>query len=417
MNKGALEPHSPRCRLCGSSLKHIFVDLGTAPLSNAFLSADQPDQEEPFYPLCVRICERCLLVQLPEFASPNRIFCDYAYFSSYSDTWLQHSSAFADMIVQRLHLDGQSQIVEIASNDGYLLQYFLAKGLPVLGIEPAANVAEVANNNGIPTLVEFFGRKTALELADKGQKADLLIGNNVLAHVPDLHDFITGMKILLKRSGLITMEFPHLMRLMAENQFDTIYHEHFSYFSFITAEMVFARHGLTLFDVEEIPTHGGSLRIYARHTEDASKPVTERIRNLRAKEQAAGFTRLDYYLSFKKRINDVKHELVDFLRMAKAEGKSIAGYGAPAKGNTLLNYCGIRSDIVGYTVDRSHYKQGKFLPGSRIPIYPPQKILETKPDYLLILPWNLKEEIMMQMAQIRDWGGQFVLPIPEVRVL
>jgi SAM-dependent methyltransferase len=356
------------------------------------------------------------LVQLDEYVSPEEIFSEYAYFSSYADTWLQHVQAYTDMIVERLKLDEQSHVVELASNDGYLLQYFVQKGIPVLGIEPAANVAEVAIKKGIPTLVKFFGEELARELSTTGMQADLLIGNNVLAQVPDLNSFVGGMKILLKPQGVITMEFPHLMQLMEGNQFDTIYHEHFSYFSFIAVEKVFAAHGLTLFDVEELPTHGGSLRIYARHTEDIAKPIGQRVTELRAREEAAGFTRMETYALFAEQVKDTKRRLLDFLIGAKWEGKSIAGYGAPGKGNTLLNYCGIRTDFLDYTVDRNPYKQGKLLPGTHIPIFHPDKIKETKPDYVLILPWNFKDEIMEQVGYIRDWGGQFVVPIPEVKV-
>jgi SAM-dependent methyltransferase len=371
---------------------------------------------EPFYPLRVYICTSCLLVQAEEFEGPESIFTNYAYFASYSDTWLKHARAYAEMAVRRFGLDQQSLVLEIASNDGYLLQYFIANGIPVLGVEPAANVAAAALNNGIPTMVRFFGEETARDLALKGKKADLIVGNNVLAHVAKLNDFVQGMKIVLKPDGVITMEFPHLMRLMQENQFDTIYHEHFSYFSLIAVERIFAAHGLALFDVEELPTHGGSLRIYARHTEDASKPVGQRVIDLRLREEDAGLSSLQGYLSFADKVKVTKYKLLNFLIKAKREQKSIVGYGAPAKGNTLLNYCGIRSDLIDYTVDRSPHKQGHFLPGTHIPIYSPDKIKETRPDYLLILPWNLKDEVIDQMRHIRDWGGQFIVPIPEVQV-
>ena len=404
------------CRFCGSILRYTFVDLGMSPLANSYLKPAQLNQMEPFYPLHVYVCEHCLLVQLEEFESPDHIFSDYSYFSSYSDSWLQHAKAYTDMVVTRFGFDKQCQVIEIASNDGYLLQYFVEKEIPVLGIEPATNVAKVATQKGIPTVVKFFGRETASELTAKGIKADLLLGNNVLAHVPDLNDFVGGMKILLKPEGIITMEFPHLMRLMEENQFDTIYHEHFSYFSFITVEKVFAKHGLSLFDVEEIPTHGGSIRIYACHVEDSSKSVSQRILDLKAKEEAAGFTCLEHYLSFAEKVKETKRNLLAFLTEAKREGKSIVGYGAAAKGNTLLNYCGIRSDFIDYTVDRSPHKQDHFLPGTHLPIHHPDEIKRTKPDYLLILPWNIKDEIMEQMAYIREWGGRFIVPIPEVKV-
>lgn len=404
------------CRFCGAKLQHTFVDLGMSPPCESYRNLEQLNEMEPFYPLHVYVCEKCLLVQLQEYISPENIFSDYAYFSSYSDSWLQHAKNYTEMAVKRFNLNKQSQVVEIASNDGYLLQYFVAQGIPVLGIEPAANIAEVAMQKGISTIVKFFGEETAKEQVAKAKQADLLIGNNVLAHVPDLNDFVKGMKLLLKPQGVITMEFPHLMRLMEENQFDTIYHEHFSYFSFLTVDKVFNAHGLTIFDVEELPTHGGSLRIFARHTEDDSKLISQQVRELKAKEEAAGFTRLEHYFSFGEQVKATKRKLLSFLIEAKQNGKSIVGYGAPGKGNTLLNYCGIRTDFLDYTVDRSPYKQGQFLPGTHIPIFHPEKIQETKPDYVLILPWNLKEEIMKQMAYIRDWGGQFVVPIPEAKV-
>jgi 2-polyprenyl-3-methyl-5-hydroxy-6-metoxy-1,4-benzoquinol methylase len=408
---------SPVCRFCGQTLRQIFIDLGMSPLANSYLTAAQLRQMEPFYPLRVYTCAHCLLVQAEEFESPGSIFTDYAYFASYSDTWLQHARAYADMAVQRFALGEQSLIIEVASNDGYLLQYFAARGIPVLGIEPAANVASVASKKGIPTMVRFFSEDTARDLVAQGVTADLLVGNNVLAHVPKLNDFIRGMKIVLKPNGIITMEFPHLARLMQEEQFDTIYHEHFSYFSFIVVEEVFAAHGLTLFDVEELPTHGGSLRIYGRHSEDASKPIGQRVVTLRAWEKASGLASLQSYLSFADKVKAAKYKLLNFLIQAKREQKTIVGYGAPAKGNTLLNYCGIRSDFIDYTVDRNPHKQGHFLPGTHVPIFHPDRIKESKPDYLLILPWNLKDEIMEQMRYVRDWGGRFLVPIPEVKVL
>lgn len=348
--------------------------------------------------------------------APEEIFSEYAYFSSYSEAWLKHVKNYVEMITDKLELNEKSQVVEVASNDGYLLQYFAQRRIPVLGVEPAANVAKVAIRRGIPTIVKFFGLETASELAAKKKHADLLIGNNVLAQVPDLNGFVESIKILLKTLGVITMEFPHLMRLMDRNQFDTIYHEHFSYFSFLTVEKVFAAHGLTIFDVEELPTHGGSLRIYARHTEDKSKPVTLHVDELKAKEEAEGFTNLEKYFSFAEKVKETKRNLLDFLVNLKRNKKSIVGYGAPGKGNTLLNYCGIRSDFLDYTVDRNPYKQGKFLPGTHIPIFHPDKIKETRPNHVLILPWNIKEEIMDQMSYIGKWDGRFVVPIPEVRV-
>ncbi len=408
---------APRtCRFCGSSLSKVFVDLGMSPLANKYLTAAQLNTMEPFYPLCVYVCETCFLAQLEEFERPNHIFGDYAYFSSYSDTWLEHARDYADMATRRFGLHSASRAVEVASNDGYLLQYFLAKGIPILGIEPARNVAQAARGKGIPTLERFFGKALAGQLVDDGIRADLLVGNNVLAHVPDLNDFVEGIRILLKDDGVATLEFPHLMRLMAECQFDTIYHEHFSYFSFFTVEKVFAAHGLTVFDVEELPTHGGSLRIYVRNIDDSSKPIGPRVGDLKGREETAGLMKLDTYLSFGEAVKEIKWNLLDFLIAVKRKGKSVAGYGAPAKGNTLLNYCGIGTDFIDYTVDRSPHKQGRFLPGTHIPIYSPEKVRETRPDYLLILPWNLRDEIQEQMAYVREWGGQFVVPISEVRV-
>ncbi|UVT16954.1 MAG: methyltransferase domain-containing protein [Nitrospira sp.] len=404
------------CRSCRRALEHTFIDLGMSPLANSYLKAEQLNRVEPFYPLHVYVCEECLLVQLEQFSTPHDIFSDYAYFSSFSDSWLAHARAYVDMIVDRFRLDHSSRVVEIASNDGYLLQNFIARGIPVLGIEPAKNVAEAATKKGVNTKVAFFGEKTALELTAQGWDADLIIGNNVLAHVPDLNDFVKGLKVLLKPTGLITMEFPHLLQLMHQNQFDTIYHEHFSYFSFLAVERVFAHHKLRLFDVEELPTHGGSLRIYACHDDDVSKPVETRAKELRKHEEVAGFGGLNHYLSFGPQVESTKRQLLSFLISAKQEGKRIVGYGAPAKGNTLLNYCGVRTDFIDYTVDRSPHKQGHFLPGIHIPIYEPERVRQTRPDYLLILPWNIREEVMNQMSYIREWGGKFVVPIPEVRI-
>jgi hypothetical protein len=387
-----------------------------SPLCESYVSAEQVNQMEPFYPLHVYVCEQCFLVQLEEYVTPEHIFTEYAYFSSYADSWLQHAKNYTNLMVERFGLNPRSHVVEVASNDGYLLQYFVEKNIPALGIEPAANGAKVAVDKGAPTLVEFFGVECARRLAAEGQQADLLLGNNVLAQVPDLNDFVAGLKILLNPQGIITIEFPHLMCLVAENQFDTIYHEHFSYFSFITAAKIFAAHGLTLFDVEELPTHGGSLRIYARHTDDVSRPVSQRAVELHQREIEAGLAGMVYYAAFAEQVKETKRKLLDFLIEAKRAGKTVAGYGAPGKGNTLLNYCGIRTDFVDYTVDRNPYKQGKFLPGTHIPIFHPDKILETRPDYVLILPWNFKDEIIKQMAVIREWGGQFVVPIPAVKV-
>ena len=405
-----------KCRLCGESVSRTFVDLGMSPLCESFLAAEQLNQMEPFYPLHVFVCERCFLVQLGEYVTPDHIYTEYAYFSSYSDSWLRHAREYVEMITERLKLGAKSQVIEIASNDGYLLQYFVQKSIPVLGIDPAANVAPVAIKKGVPTMVRFFGESTAREVVAQGKQADLLLGNNVLAHVPALNDFVAGMKLVLKPTGVITMEFPHLQRLMEFNQFDTIYHEHFSYYSFLTAEKAFARHGLTLFDVEEIPTHGGSLRIYGRHVEDQTKPVSVRVTSLREREKEMGFDGLEIYAAFDGQVKETKRRLLDFLISARRDGKSVVGYGAPGKGNTLLNYCGIRTDFIDYTVDRNPYKHGKFLPGTHIPIYPPERIAQTKPDFVLILPWNLKDEIVKQLAGIREWGGRFVVPIPTVEI-
>jgi 2-polyprenyl-3-methyl-5-hydroxy-6-metoxy-1,4-benzoquinol methylase len=409
---------SAACRFCHAPLALSFADLGMSPPSNSYVKAEDLNRVERFYPLHAWVCEKCFLVQLEEFETPEQIFSDdYAYFSSYSDSWLAHCKAYTEMMARRFGLGAHSFVVEIASNDGYLLQYFVAQGVPVLGVEPAANVAAAAQKKGVPTLVKFFGTRTAGELAAQGRKADLILGNNVLAHVPDLNDFVAGMALALKPGGVVTMEFPHLLRLMQENQFDTIYHEHFSYLSFVVAERVFAAHGLTLFDVDEIPTHGGSLRIYARHAANAALPVSPKVAGLRAREQAAGLERADTYRSFAEQVRATKRSLLKFLIGAKEQGKRVVGYGAPAKGNTLLNYCGVRSDLLEFTVDRSPHKQGRFLPGVHIPIRAPEAIAQARPDYVLILPWNLKDEIVAQMAGIRAWGGRFVVPIPETRVL
>jgi SAM-dependent methyltransferase len=404
------------CRFCGTSLRHTFVDLGMSPPCQTHIEAHQLNHMERFYPLHVWICHQCFLVQLEEYVSPEEIFTEYAYFSSYSDSWVAHAKRYTEHVSQRFGIDRSKTVMEIASNDGYLLQHFVANGVPVLGIEPAANVAKVAIENGIPTTVRFFGTASAQEILAEHGHADLLLGNNVLAHVPNINDFVGGMKVLLRPGGVITMEFPHLFRLMSENQFDTIYHEHFSYLSFYTVEQVFAAHGLTLFDVEELPTHGGSLRIYARHAEDAGKPVSARAAELKRRELQDGVNRLEAYAPFAEKVKETKRAVLEFLIDAKRAGKSIAGYGAPGKGNTLLNYCGIRTDFLDYTVDRSPYKQGKYTPGTHIPILPPERIKETRPDYIFILPWNLKDEIISQIAYVREWGGKFVVPIPEVKV-
>ena len=407
-----------QCRFCKEPLNRSFADLGMSPLANSYVKESQLHAMEPFFPLHAYVCESCLLVQLEEFdsAGADDIFSDYSYFSSFSESWLRHAKKYTESMISRFGIDESWQVMEIASNDGYLLQYFKEQSVPVLGIEPAANVAKVAQEAGIPSVVKFFGVQTAQELVDEGKKADLLLGNNVLAHVPDLNDFVAGEKILLNDGGIITMEFPHLLCLIESNQFDTIYHEHFSYYSFLTVEKVFAAHGLTLFDVEELPTHGGSLRIYGRHDNDDSKPVEARVETLKNKEIAAGLSEMEVYDNYAEKVKETKRKLLEFLIQAKREGKRVVGYGAAAKGNTLLNYCGIRNDFLDYVVDLSPHKQNQYLPGTRVPIHAPDKIKETKPDYVLILPWNLSKEIMSQMDYIREWGGKFVVPIPEARV-
>lgn len=406
-----------RCRSCGTALTETFVDLGVSPLANSFLKPEQLAAMEPFYPLHVYVCGRCFLVQLDEFESPERIFSDYLYFSSFSQGWLDHAGAYATRMVERLALGPDALVVEIASNDGYLLQFFQQKGIPVLGVEPAANVARVAEEKGIPSHVAFFGVETAARLKAGGTMADLIAANNVLAHVPDINDFVAGFKIILKPSGTVTFEFPHLERLIADNQFDTVYHEHFSYLSLLALDTVFARHGLTVFDVERLSTHGGSLRLFVRHAEDDGRPVTDAVAAVRAGEAAAGLHDLDTYRRFGRRVVETKREVLRFLIEAHAAGKRVVGYGAPAKGNTLLNYLGAGPEFIAFTVDRSPHKQGLHLPGTHIPIRAPDAILAEKPDYVLILPWNLTEEIMTQMAAIRSWGGRFVVPIPTLRVL
>lgn len=412
---GTLNLPENACRHCGAALTRSFADLGVMPSANNYLPEAALDRPEPAFALHAYVCEACFLVQLPEMQSPEQLFSDYAYFSSYSDSWLKHAEAYAGMMTERFEFDGQSRVVEIASNDGYLLQYFKRRGVDILGIEPAENVARVARDNGIPTKVEFFGLKTAARLVTEGKDADLVVGNNVLAHVPDINDFVAGIRTILKPDGIVTMEFPHLLRMMREFQFDTIYHEHFSYLSFLTVERIFTANRMVMFDVEELPTHGGSLRIFACRTE-AARPVSERVERMREAEHEAGLDDIAAYDGFGDRVAEIKRQLLTFLKEAKRDGKTVVGYGAPAKGNTLLNYCGVGPDRIAYTVDRSPHKQGMFLPGSRIPVYAPSVIAETKPDYVLILPWNLKDEIMESMAHIRDWGGRFVTPIPDVRV-
>jgi SAM-dependent methyltransferase len=407
--------HYP-CRFCAAPVTTVVCDLGMSPLCESFLAADQRNQMEPFYPLRADVCQRCWLVQLESYVAPESIFTEYAYFSSYSDSWVDHARRYAEAVIDRFGLGAGSMVVELASNDGYLLQHFVERGVPVLGVEPAVNVAEAAEARGVPTLTRFFGRELAGELAaDRGQ-ADLVVANNVLAQVPDLNDFVAGIARLLAPGGVVTVEFPHLVRLLEGNQFDTIYHEHFSYFSFGTARRIFGRHGIELFDVEELATHGGSLRIYGRHRDGPGPAPSARVDALAAREAAAGMETLAPYLGFGARVERTKRRLLEFLVRAKDEGASIAGYGAPGKGNTLLNYCGIRTDFLDYTVDRNPYKHGRFTPGTHIPIHPPERLAETRPDYILILPWNLKDEIIAQLDYTRAWGASFVVPIPEVTV-
>ena len=407
---------APSCRFCEKALVHTFCNLGMSPPSNAYLTEDSLRYAETFFPLHAMVCDGCKLVQLEQFQAPSEIFSDYAYFSSYSESWLRHAKAYVEKMTLRLDLNEKNQVVEIASNDGYLLQYFQQKGIPVLGIEPAGNVAEVAVAKGIDTVVAFFGVKTAEKLVADGTKADLLLGNNVLAHVPDINDFVKGMAVLLAEDGTLTMEFPHLLKLMLFNQFDTIYHEHFSYLSLHTVQIIFAAHGLTIFDVDEIPTHGGSLRIYGKHAE-LSPAQSANATKVLNDEKEAGLCETETYTQFQRTVQETKRALLSFFIDAKNNGLSIVGYGAAAKGNTLLNYCGVREDFIDYVVDKSPHKQGHFLPGTHIPICSPERILETKPDYVLILPWNIQEEVIEQMGSIRAWGGRFVVPIPTVKVL
>jgi SAM-dependent methyltransferase len=404
------------CRFCGAGLQRTFVDLGMSPLCETYPSPADLNRGEVYYPLHVYVCEECFLVQLEQYESAENIFSDYAYFSSYSDSWLKHADNYCNKMMTRIGLNGQSFVVEVASNDGYLLQYFVKRNVPVLGIEPASNVAKVAVEKGVPTLVRFFGTQLAEELAAEGRCADLVLGNNVLAQVPDLNDFVEGLKILLKPDGVLTLEFPHLLRLIQRNEFDTIYHEHFSYFSMISTVRILEAHGLKVFDVEELMSHGGSLRVYACRAESQTHDIEPKVRELIAEEQRAGLASVEGYDSFARQVKQTKLALVDFLLTAAQQGKSVAGYGAPGKSATLLHYCGIGKDLIEYTVDRSQYKQGRFLPGTHIPIYDPSRIRETKPDYVVILPWNLKDEIMEQLQFIREWGGRFVVPIPKVAV-
>ncbi|HLH34426.1 MAG TPA: class I SAM-dependent methyltransferase [Alloacidobacterium sp.] len=404
------------CRFCGAPLERTFVDLGMSPLCETYPARNDLNRGEVYYPLHVYVCEQCFLVQLEEYESAENIFSDYAYFSSYSESWLKHAENYCEKMIVALGLDKHSQVVEVASNDGYLLQYFVRRGIPALGVEPAANVAKVASDKGIPTLVQFFGAQLASELAAQELCADLVLGNNVLAQVPNLNDFVEGLRVLLKPAGVLTLEFPHLLRLIEHNEFDTIYHEHFSYFSLLTTQRILAAHGLTLFDVEQLTTHGGSLRVYACRAEDHTRAVQPSVGELIEQEQRAGLASVAGYESFAQQVKQTKLALVDFLITAAREGKSVVGYGAPGKSATLLHYCGIGKDLIEYTVDRSPYKQGRFLPGTHIPIQHPDWIRETRPNYVVILPWNLRDEIMRQLQFVREWGGRFVVPIPRVAV-
>ena len=407
-------PH--HCRLCGSAVDHTFVDLGMSPLCESFVPSNRADEMEPFYPLHALVCGQCFLVQLKEYVNPKSIFEEYAYFSSFSTSWINHAKTYVEMIIKRRGLGTESLVVELASNDGYLLQHFLPFGVPVLGVEPAANVAETAVRKGVPTEVDFFGVRLAKDLIERVGQADLIAGNNVLAQVPDLNDFVAGIRLLLKPEGVVTLEFPHLQRLIEENQFDTIYHEHFSYFSLLTIEAMAARHELKIIDVEELPTHGGSLRVYLAHRQSTQQP-TAAVADLIAREEGLGFRKLETYSVFGEQVKRTKRRLLAFLIEAKEQGKTICGYGAPGKGNTLLNYCGIGPDFLEFTVDRNPYKLGRFTPGMRIPIHSIDAIDALKPDLVLILPWNLKHEIVAQMRHIGDWGGKFIVPIPEVTVI
>jgi 2-polyprenyl-3-methyl-5-hydroxy-6-metoxy-1,4-benzoquinol methylase len=405
------------CRFCAAPLRHTFVDLGMSPLCESYVPAERVNAMEPFYPLHAKVCESCLLVQLEAFVSADQIFTEYAYFSSYSDSWVEHARGYVEMAIERFGLGPDSLVMEVASNDGYLLRHVVERGIPALGIEPAANVAKVAQELGIETLVRFFGRETARDLVAEGKRADLIAANNVMAHVPDLNDFVAGFEILLADDGVVTIEVPHLLRLVEDNQFDTIYHEHFQYFSCLTAQRVLAHHGLELFDVEELKSHGGSLRLYAQRESTGTRPVGQRVDDLIERERELGFDTLEAHLAFTAQVEETKWSLLEFLIAERREGKRIAGYGAPGKGNTLLNYCGIRTDLLAYTVDRNPYKQGQFLPGTHIPILHPDVLAEDRPDYILILPWNLKEEIVAQLDYARAWGARFVVPIPRVEVL
>jgi SAM-dependent methyltransferase len=404
------------CRLCGEQLTETFVDLGMSPLCESYLGADQLDSPETFYPLHVRVCSACLLVQLPAYVPGEDIFSDYAYFSSYSDSWVAHAKRYAETMVDRLGLTAGSLVTEVASNDGYLLQHFVAAGVPVLGVEPAGNIAEVARGKGIRTETRFLGAETGAELADRYGRADLVVGNNVYAHVPDLLGFTAGLAALVKPEGLVTLEFPHLLRLVEGRQYDTIYHEHYQYLSLLTAQRALATAGLVVVDVDELTTHGGSLRVHARPAAAAGEPAPS-VKAVLDAESAAGLDTLDGHRGFADAVHQIKHDLLSFLLWAQSDGSTMVGYGAPGKGNTLLNHCGIRTDLLAWTVDRSPYKQGRFLPGTHIPIYEPERIAEARPDFVLVLPWNLRAEITGQLSYVRDWGGRLVFPIPNLEVV
>ncbi len=407
-----------QCRFCKTELTDVFIDLFNSPASNSFITKEQLNEPETFFPLKVYTCPSCFLVQVDEYKKSDAIFdSNYVYFSSYSTSWLAHAKKYVEKMIERFGYNAQSQVMEVASNDGYLLQYFKERGVPVLGIEPTANTAAAAKEKGIDSVVDFFGVRLAKQLVAEGKKADLLLGNNVLAHVPDILDFVGGMKVLLSAEGVVTMEFPHLMQLVDKNQFDTIYHEHFSYLSFYSVQQIFESQGLEMFDVEELPTHGGSLRIYAKHKEDNSKPIGENVALLLEKEAAKGMKTMAYYHNFQQRALKVKMDLISFLIEQKRAGKKVAAYGAAAKGNTLLNYCGIKSDLIDFVVDANPHKQNKFLPASHIPVMNEAYLKAEKPDFVIILPWNLKDEITKQLEYIGEWGGRFVIPIPGVEVL
>ncbi|MFT3679338.1 MAG: class I SAM-dependent methyltransferase [Ferruginibacter sp.] len=405
-----------RCRFCKTELTHDFIDLVNSPASNSFLTAAQLNEPETFYPLKVYTCHQCFLVQVDEYKKSDAIFdSNYVYFSSYSTSWLKHAKAYTEMMTKRFGYNKDSLVIEVASNDGYLLQYFHQNGIPVLGIEPTANTAEAAKEKGVDSVVDFFGVRLAKELVSKNIKADLLLGNNVLAHVPDIVDFVGGMKVILKDTGVVTMEFPHLMQLVDNNQFDTIYHEHFSYLSFTTVKQIFESQGLEMFDVDQVSTHGGSLRIYAKHKADSSKEISPNVKTVLDLEASKGMTGLDYYNGFQQKAMRVKLDLLSFLVEQKNAGKKVAAYGAAAKGNTLLNFCGVKNDLIDFVVDANPHKQNKFLPASHIPVMNEQHLKDAKPDYVIILPWNLKDEITQQLSYIREWGGRFVVPIPSVQ--